>query len=240
MLKSDDDKEFDVFELLGFLSNTTRRNILELLAGEDLYPFQISRILEVSPRIIKEYLNELEKLGLISLEKRDSDKGPQRTYASLNNAFSLIVDVSKNTFDVKYVPTGKKPERYKGKDLEKIIKSKFTKDIAEIRDNVRNKLKEVQELDEKRKTHIEEINEEFHHFNRIINQIFIDYEDRNIIRNMFTILVNKPDNRISLTELASRLRIWRGDLGNKINFLARETNLIEIEADRRGEIWYSI
>ena len=59
--------ELDVLELLDFLSNTTRRSILELLSAEDLYPFQISRILDISPRIIKDYLKELEVLKKVTL-----------------------------------------------------------------------------------------------------------------------------------------------------------------------------
>ena len=241
MFSTEKEDEFNVFELLDFLSNTTRRRILELLSAEDLYPFQISRILDVSPRIIKEYLNELEKLGLISLEKRDSDKGPQRTYASLNNAFSLIIDVAQNTFDVKYVPTAKTiGEQTQTEAKQKKIMKQVVKDIEEIRDNVRKKLEEIKEIDDKRKKHVEEINEAFCKFNELIDDIVSYYEDRVIIRNMFKILIEKPDNRLSLTELASRIRMWRGDLGNRINRIAHETDLIKIEEDRRGEIWYSI
>jgi len=241
MFSAKKEEEFNVFELLDFLSNTNRRRILELLSNEDLYPFQISRILDVSPRIIKEYLNELEKLGLISLEKRDSDKGPQRTYASLNNAFSLIIDVAQNTFDVKYVPTAKTIGELSHTEVKKkkVIKQ-ISKDIGEIRDNVRMKLEEIRVINETRKQHVEEINEAFFQFNEIIDDIVYNYEDRVIVRNMFKVLIGKTDNRLSLTELASRIRIWRGDLGNRINHIAEDTNLIKIEEDRRGEIWYSI
>lgn len=241
MFSAKKEEEFNVFELLDFLSNTNRRRILELLSAEDLYPFQISRILDVSPRIIKEYLNELEKLGLISLEKRDSDKGPQRTYASLNNAFSLIIDVAQNTFDVKYVPTTKTIGELSHPEVKKKkVMKQISKDIGEIRDNVRMKLEEIRIIDEARKQHVEEINEAFSQFNEIIDDIVYNYEDRVIIRNIFKILLGKPDNRLSLTELASRIRIWRGDLGNRINLIAEDTDLIKIEEDRRGEIWYSI
>jgi len=103
--KIDQDQELDVFELLEFLSNSTRRRILELLSEEDLYSFQISRILDISPRIIAKYIAELENLGIVSMIERESDKGPTRKYAKLNQAFSLIIDVGQNTFNVKYFPT---------------------------------------------------------------------------------------------------------------------------------------
>lgn len=241
MFNTKKEEEFNVFELLDFLSNTTRRRILELLSAEDLYPFQMSRILDVSPRLVKEYLNELEKLGLISLEKRDSDKGPQRTYASLNNSFSLIIDVAQNTFDVKYVPSAKTIGEQSHTEVKpKKIMKQIVKDIGDIRDNVRTKLEEIRTIDETRKQHVEEINEAFFQFNEMIDDIVYNYEDRVIVRNVFKILIGKPDNRLTLTELASRIRIWRGDLGNRINLIAEDTDLIKIEEDRRGEIWYSI
>ena len=234
--------ELDVFQLLDFLSNTTRRRILELLAAEDLYPFQISRILDISPRLIKEYLEELEKLGIISLEKRKGDKGPQRTYASLNKAFSLIIDVGQNTFDVKYFTTESalQEETQKSKSDIKKIRRQTSEELVKIRDFVKTKVDEIRELDDRRKNYVQEINNSFNQFNRIIEDVFTNYQDRQIIRSIFKILINKAENRVSLTELASRMRVWRGELGERIEYLAEETDFINIEVDRRGEVWYSI
>ena len=114
---TNDKEDMNVIELLEFLSNSTRRRILELLAEEDLYPFQMSRLLDISPRLISKYLEELKELGIISFEKRESDKGPERTYATLNKAFSLIIDVGKNTFSVEYYPIGRLD---KVKDIESL------------------------------------------------------------------------------------------------------------------------
>jgi len=234
--------EFDVFQLLDFLSNTTRRRILELLAGEDLYPFQISRILDISPRLIREYLNELEKLGVITLEKRDSDKGPQRTYASLNRAFSLIIDVGQNTFDVKYFTTedALKSEKQKIEQATEKIRKQTSQELVKIRNSIKAKVDEIRKLDDKRKNFVQEINKSFNHFNEIIEDVCSNYYDRQIIRNIFKILINKTENRVSLTELASIMRVWRGELGERIEYLAKETDFINIDVDRSGEVWYSI
>jgi predicted transcriptional regulator len=234
--------ELDVLELLDFLSNTTRRSILELLAAEDLYPFQISRILDISPRIIKGYLKELEKMGIISFITRASDKGPQRTYASLNKAFSLIIDVGQNTFDVKYFTTEDTLEeetKSTVKETEKIRKQ-TSQELIKIRNFLKSKVDEIRELDEKRKNYVQEINNSFNLFNKIIEDVFTNYQDRQIIRSIFKILINKAENRVSLTELAGRMRVWRGELGERIEYLAEETDFINIEVDRRGEVWYSI
>jgi len=236
--KDEQDRDFDVFELLDFLSNSTRRRILELLSEEDLYSFQLSRLLDISPRIIGKYLVELEELGIVSIVERDSDKGPTRKYAKLNQAFSLIIDVGQNTFDVKYVPTDEPTGELKVKQKE--IHKQITKELAEIRDCLKEKAEEISQLNEKRKRVVQEINDAFIRFNTIIEKNIYDYNERIIIRSVFKILINKPENKVSLTELARRMRIWRGELGERLEFIAKQTELIKIEVDSGGEVWYSI
>ncbi|MBY9001199.1 MAG: ArsR family transcriptional regulator [Candidatus Heimdallarchaeota archaeon] len=245
-----ENEETDVFELLDYLSNNTRRRILELLSAEDLYSFQISRMMDISPRIIAKYLEELEKIGIVSIEERKSDKGPFRKYASLNKAFSLIIDVGQNTFNVKYFPTGEvvgseiktkitntaAVEEKRNEQLKKKLKQEST----DIRDSIKTKINELKELNQQRQDCVEEINEAFYRFNNIIEKIVHSYNDREIYRRIFKIIITKPDNKVSLSELASWARMWRGDLHGRIEVLADQTGCITIQKDRRGEIWYSI
>ena len=243
-------EETDVFELLEFLSNNTRRRILELLSDEDLYSFQISRMMDISPRIIGKYLEELKRLGIVSIEERKSDKGPFRKYASLNHAFSLIIDVGQNTFNVKYLPTSVSIRKEKDTKLNNTEAAKETrreelrKDLKQesviIRDLISKKIGELKILDEKRRECVEEINEAYNRFNRIIEKIVPKYHDREIYRRIFNIIINRSDNRVSLSELASWMRIWRGELHARIEILADQTECIIIKEDRQGEIWYSI
>ncbi len=245
-----ENKETDVFELLEFLSNNTRRRILELLSDEDLYSFQISRMMDISPRIIGKYLEELAKLGIVSIEERKSDKGPFRKYASLNQAFSLIIDVGQNTFNVKYLPTGVIVEKEKDIKIERTEAAKekrreeFRKELkqesAKIQDLISKKISELKVLDEKRQECVEEINDAYNRFNRIIEKVVPNYHDREVYRRIFKIIINRPDNKVSLSELASWMRIWRGELHDRIEILADQTECIIIKKDRQGEIWYSI
>jgi len=242
MIGNDQNKDLDVFELLDFLSNSTRRSILELLSEEDLYSFQLSRLLDISPRIIAKYLSELEELGIVSMIERDSDKGPTRKYAKLNQSFSLIIDVGQNTFDVKYVPTIETVVELKEDHTNKQeeLRSQISKELAEIRDCVKEKAGEISKLDKQRRNHVQEINDAFSRFNDIIEKTVYDYNDRIIIRSIFKFLINKPENKVSLTELARRMRLWRGDLGERLQYLAEQTELIKVETDKKGEVWYSI
>ncbi len=251
MLGTDNqNEETDVFELLEFLSNNTRRRILELLSDEDLYSFQLSRMMDISPRIIAKYLEELEKLGIVSIEERKSDRGPFRKYASLNQAFSLIIDVGQNTFNVKYFPTGEIIGKEKDTKLEKTevdkekrrekLRKELKQESAKIRDLITKKIGELKGLDQKRQECVEEINDAFYQFNQMIEKIVLNYHDREIYRRIFKKIINKPDNRVSLSELASWMRMWRGELHERIEILAHQTECIIIQKDRQGEIWYSI
>ncbi|MCE7743109.1 MAG: ArsR family transcriptional regulator [Candidatus Heimdallarchaeota archaeon] len=240
--KNDQNRDLDVFELLDFLSNSTRRRILELLSEEDLYSFQLSRLLDISPRIIAKYLSELEGLGIVSMIERDSDKGPTRKYAKLNQSFSLIIDVGQNTFDVKYVPTDETVVELKEEHIKKQekIRSQITKELSEIRESIKEKAEEITKLNQQRKNYVQEINEAFSRFNNIIEKTVYDYNDRIVIRSIFKVLINQPENKVSLTALARKMRLWRGDLGERLQYIAEKTELIRIETDRNGEVWYSI
>jgi len=247
--EKEEKEEMDVFELLEFLSSSTRRKILELLGEEDLYPFQLSRMMNVSPRVIGKYLEDLEKLGIISLEKRDSTKGPQRTYASLNKAFSLIIDVGQSTFNIKYLPTGEIVEKkVKTKQVKQIELDKqrqklideLKKETNEIQGFIKKKAQDIKDLDQKRKKYVEEINEAYYGLNKIIEKIIDNYHDREIFRNIFKVILNRPENRVSLSELAKIMRIFSGDLKERIENLAEQIECIKITQDRTGEIWYSI
>jgi len=237
-----DDQELDVFEILDFLSNSTRRKILELLAEEDLYSFQLSRLLDVSPRIIAKYLAELENIGIVSMVERVSDKGPTRKYAKLNQAFSLIIDVGQNTFNVNYFSTSEDAQDSSKEESKKKqeLNIQISKELADIRDCVKENITDIQKLDSERKVFVQEINKAYIRFNELVEKTVYDYHDRDIIRSIFKILLNKPENKVSLTELASRMRTWRGDLGSRLDHLANETEFIKYEIDRRGEVWYSI
>ncbi|MCG3259133.1 MAG: ArsR family transcriptional regulator [Candidatus Heimdallarchaeota archaeon] len=239
---TEENQELDVFELLEFLSNSTRRKILGLLAEEDLYSFQLSRLLDVSPRIIAKYLAELENIGIVSMVERGSDKGPTRKYAKLNQSFSLIIDVGQNTFNVNYFPTSEVVQKLSKEESkkQKELKIQISKELADIRNCVKEKIIDVQKLDSQRKIFVQKINESYIRFNEIVEKTVYDYYDRDIIRNIFKISLNKPENKVSLTELANRTRIWRGDLGNRLERLANETEFVKCEKDRRGEVWYSI
>ena len=114
------------------------------------------------------------------------------------------------------------------------------KESTKLRDFIKDKLAESKKIDEKRKNYVQEINEAFYRFNKLMEDFVVDYYDRDIIRSIFKLIINKKDNRVSLTELAENMRVWQGELKERIEELSQELGCIKIEKDRAGNIWYSI
>jgi predicted transcriptional regulator len=233
-------KDLDFDAIMDILSSTTRRKILQLLTTEDLYPFQISRILDISPRIIGKYIDELVELGIVETYESERIKGPSRRYAKLNKSFSFIIDISPSNFSWKIVPIENILVEAIEDEKEIIVSKETSNEILEIRDCIRAKIEDIELINEKRKKLVHEINEAYSRFNKIIDSIVSDYYDREIMRALFKVIVNKSSNEISLVELANETRMWQGTLVERLTILARETKLVKIVQDKKGMIWFSI
>ncbi len=238
-----DDSTIDIDSLLDIFSNTTRRKILQLLSSEALYPFQIARILDISPRLISKYIKELEGAGLVSTDERDSDKGPTRRYAKLNKSFSLIIDVSPNNFGLKVVPIFEieddTPKEDQNRD-ETQKKQELLKNISELCDKLRHQLSKIGEIEEERRLLFKDINSNYSVLNDIIENEIYNYSDRVIIRNFLKMLISQKQKEVSLTDLSASLRVWKGDLLAHMTRMSEETGLLKVREDQSGEIFFSI
>ena len=234
------DNDLDVDAIMDILSSTTRRKVLQLLTTEDLYPFQISRILDISPRIIGKYIDELVELGIVETYESERIKGPSRRYAKLNKSFSFIIDISPSNFSWKIVPIENVLVEAIEEEKKIIVSKETSNETLEIRDCIRAKIEDIGLINEKRKKLVREINEAYSRFNKIIDSIVSDYYDREIMRALFKVIVNKSSNEISLVELANETRMWQGTLVERVTILARETKLVKIVQDKKGMIWFSI
>ncbi|MHA1685324.1 MAG: ArsR/SmtB family transcription factor [Candidatus Heimdallarchaeaceae archaeon] len=237
MTWEDEDIMEDVEALMELLSNSTRRKILQLLAEESLYPFQIARLLNISPRLIGKYIKELEEAQLVTTTKRESDKGPSRTYARLNKAFSLIIDISPNNFSWKIVPIEEENEVTEKTKIS--ITHELSKEIPKIKELIRNKIAEIERLDNTRKELVHEINEAFSRFKGIIESEICDYTDRVILRELFKVITKRKEDWISLTEFAAIMRMWSGELFERLQNIAKKCSIIKIK-QKDGQIWFSI
>ena len=89
----------DVDKALYLIQNTVRREILERLAREPHYPMQLADLIGVSQPAIVKHLKDLEDGGMVSKSKVPSNKGgPPRTIYSVDQAFSIQVDIGPDLF----------------------------------------------------------------------------------------------------------------------------------------------
>ena len=91
-------KEVDFDTAISVLSNEYRRKILKLITMKERYPFELSKILEISQRAVSKHLEILAEEGLVESEKRKSTKGPEREYFTLNKAVVISITVAPNLY----------------------------------------------------------------------------------------------------------------------------------------------
>ncbi|MFW9962910.1 MAG: ArsR/SmtB family transcription factor [Candidatus Sifarchaeia archaeon] len=93
-----------VFKALG---NETRRRILRLLAQGERYPYQLSKVLGLTPRGVFKHLEALQDAGLVEREHGESEVGPDRVYYRLNVRFGLSTTILPDAFVVRLTSHGR-------------------------------------------------------------------------------------------------------------------------------------
>lgn len=87
-----------VFKALG---NVTRRRILQLLAQDARYPYELSKVLGSNYRGILKHLDALQEAGLVERFHGESELGPDRVYYRLNARFGLSTTILPDVFTVR-------------------------------------------------------------------------------------------------------------------------------------------
>lgn len=151
-----------VFKALG---NETRRRILQLLAQGDRYPYELSKVLGLTPRGVFKHLEALQEAGLVERQHGESDLGPDRVYYRLNVRFGLSTTILPGAFAVRITSHGRPGQSF-------IIPQGFI--IPEARPDVTAVRRLLRELGKVNKR-IENLEEEKMRFaslrSRIIQQI---------------------------------------------------------------------
>ena len=98
----------DFDRAIEILSNPTRREILKRLVREPHYPLQLSEHLDVSQQAIVKHLNVLEENGFVESEKVASERGgPPKKIYTVQQSFSLRMDLGPDLFRMKHTPLPK-------------------------------------------------------------------------------------------------------------------------------------
>ncbi|MFW9975952.1 MAG: ArsR/SmtB family transcription factor [Candidatus Thorarchaeota archaeon] len=93
-----------VFKALG---SETRRRILRLLAQGERYPYELSKVLGLTPRGVFKHLEALQDAGLVERQHGESEVGPDRVYYRLNIRFGLSTTILPDAFVVRLTSHGR-------------------------------------------------------------------------------------------------------------------------------------
>ena len=102
----------DILDLLG---NSTRREILKLIADEPRYVTELSKETGVRKMAIERHVRRLEGFGVISSQDEKVGRGRPRKYYGISTRAKLKVKISPNIFQTNYWTSG---ERRNEKGLE--------------------------------------------------------------------------------------------------------------------------
>ncbi|MHA3963169.1 MAG: ArsR/SmtB family transcription factor [Candidatus Thorarchaeota archaeon SMTZ1-45] len=152
-----------VFKALG---NETRRRILRLLAQGERYPYELSKVLGLTPRGVFKHLEALQDAGLVEREHGESEVGPDRVYYRLNVRFGLSTTILPDAFVVRLTSHGRTGTRL-------IVPQGFV--IPEARPDVTAVRKLLRELGKVNKR-LENLDEERMRFASIRSQIIRQIE----------------------------------------------------------------
>jgi len=152
-----------VFKALG---NETRRRILRFLAQGERYPYELSKVLGLTPRGVFKHLEALQEAGLVEREHGESEVGPDRVYYRLNVRFGLSTTILPDAFVVQLTSHGRTGRRL-------IVPQGFA--IPEARPDVAAVKKLLRELGKVNKR-LENLDEERMRFASIRGQIIRQIE----------------------------------------------------------------
>lgn len=85
--------------LLNVIGNSTRRNILFLLAERPRFVSELSSELKIGRKAIIEHLNRLETEGIISSKNKQLMRGRPRKYFEITKELFLTISIASNFVD---------------------------------------------------------------------------------------------------------------------------------------------
>jgi ArsR family transcriptional regulator len=155
--------ELDIEKILDILGNKTRRKILAALSEEAGYVFQLSEDINIRHQAIRKHLDQLKELKIIkSYEGASTVGGPPRKYFKISKSFSIVADITPDSFETKIVSSERKsPEQGEytqiSEKIETIVNTIYSPDkkISDFNMALENLNSEIEELEKKRQHLIE-------------------------------------------------------------------------------------
>ena len=189
-------------DILSLLENPTRRRILRRLTLETHYPLQLAKELKVSPQAVMKHLSIMERHGLVKCVREDSTMGPRRKCYFATKRLSLRLDMGPNLFEARldeFSDTGKRRSAKSDGDPEDLIK--LRDELKEINEKISNVDGVLLNLIDNKERRLDRAN-------RIIQQLFDEYEEREILHY----ILNHTD--FTLRDLSENLGLREESIRN--------------------------
>ena len=185
----------DLDSVLSVIENPARRQILEALVREPHYPLQLSKELGISQQAIVKHLKVLEDNGIVDTYTEKSDlQGPQRKKYYLVQAFSIVVDLTPNLFNVELIS---RPQLESHEPVEN-----DHQDLSELRERMKKVDEELDYINSKRDELLAE-KEELLRLARDTTASIPNYTTRKIVHELMVhpeCNINDIARRISLRD----------------------------------------
>jgi len=189
-------------DILSLLENPTRRRILRRLTLETHYPLQLAKELKVSPQAVMKHLSIMEKHVLVKCVREDSTMGPRRKCYFAIKRLSLRLDMGPNLFEARldeFSDAGKRRSVESDGDPE---------DLIRLRDELREINEKISNVDGVLLSLIDNKERRLDRANRIIQQLFDEYEEREILHY----ILNHTD--FTLRDLSENLGLREESIRN--------------------------
>jgi len=191
----------DIDTILSIVENPTRRRILQALVREPHYPLQLSKELGISQQAVMKNLEIMEKEGLITGKKENSNKGPERTVYRPVSEFTITIDMRNGMFRTKMIS----PQSNRSN-----IENNENEDLDEIRTQISMLDGKIKELDLTRSELIDRRDKMIQRFMENASLV-TDYEMRSLLYEM----LDEPDWGAS--EISENLRLNEGLIADMLD-----------------------
>ena len=198
-------------DILSLLENPTRRRILRRLTLETHYPLQLAKELKVSPQAVMKHLSIMEKHGLVKCFREDSTMGPRRKCYFTTKRLSLRLDMGPNLFEARLNEFSNDAEKRRSADEP----DGDPEDLVKLRDELREINEKISSIDGVMLDLIDSKERRLDRANRIIQQLFDEYEDREILHY----ILNHTD--FTLRDLSENLGLREEFIRNVLKRFSR-------------------
>jgi Predicted transcriptional regulators len=191
----------DIDTILSIVENPTRRRILQALVREPHYPLQLSKELGISQQAVMKNLEIMEKEGLISGKKENSNKGPERIVYRPTSEFTITIDMRNGMFRTRMIlPRSDNLETDDKKNV----------NLDEMRANISMLDERIKDLDLMRSEFIDQRDRMIQRFMENASEV-TDYELRTLLYDM----LDEPDWGAS--EISENLRLNEGLISDMLD-----------------------